>query len=400
MNRIFLVLILTNFSFNIYCMEPEYLTEGPMKCLNPELFSFRWNLRSVALSHDGKLAVSGGVLYAPTLQGCLQFWDVNAEPSKIPGPRFYLGPAVKAKYSRLWRGYDITTVDLSPYGKVVAVGAKEMGKSAVIGLWCTAKGKLLRTLQQEDGEIGQNIDSVLYDPTGKLLAGVSFGDVRLWNVETGELVRKFKNASTCADFSSDGRFLAVGGRSVARVHDGRDGQEHEYSVGFAGHEYKTTADDMRDGTHVIEQPFAWTRIFDVESGEVVQESKGSGGNITSLRMGADGITTLNNGGVVRVVGPDESSPNTVKQPQYDKKKHEQPTHLSVDGRLAVAVHALGGMRVLDLASDTKPDARLTHRLTSPQKYIVSVAFSGNGKSVSVGLQGGEVQIWDLHKEQK
>jgi len=55
---------------------------------------------------------------------------------------------------------------------------------------------------------------------------------------------------------------------------------------------------------------------------------------------------------------------------------------------------------LDLASDTKPDARLTHRLTSPQKYIVSVAFSGNGKSVSVGLQGGEVQIWDLHKEQK
>jgi WD40 repeat protein len=79
------------------------------------------------------------------------------------------------------------------------------GQAKRVCIWNTADGKLLRRLPEHPEAVGE----VRFSPYGKTLAsGCGDGTVRLWDVETGKLLRQFKGYSEYDfAFSPDGKLI-------------------------------------------------------------------------------------------------------------------------------------------------------------------------------------------------
>lgn len=108
-------------------------------------------------------------------------------------------------------GTVVETVAFSPDGTLFAASGTGPVRS-----WNTATGA-------EAGTLDTEVTKAALSPDGTLLAtaGTSDYDVRLWDSETGELVKTFTghaNAVNAIAFSADGRLLATGGDDqTARV---------------------------------------------------------------------------------------------------------------------------------------------------------------------------------------
>jgi WD40 repeat protein len=91
----------------------------------------------------------------------------------------------------------------SPDGQQILIGT--WGSKA--GIWDTATGKLLRTLDN-DG----SVHGVAYSPSGKLvLTHVDYKAIRVWDAETGQLLGNFKDpvGMVRGAFSLDGQSLLL-----------------------------------------------------------------------------------------------------------------------------------------------------------------------------------------------
>lgn len=110
---------------------------------------------------------------------------------------------------------------LSPDGQTLAT----LNSNSPIHLWDIETGKLKRTLVGYLAKSNPNriqtrynpssqIDSVTFSPDGKVLANGSLnGEIRLWDINSGKIIRKFTEQFgfiKSLSFSPDGRFLASG----------------------------------------------------------------------------------------------------------------------------------------------------------------------------------------------
>ena len=131
-------------------------------------------VRSVAFSPDGKIIASGGAC----VEGmCLGITLLDAQTGK--------------RLKSFGGLYTTLSLCFSPDGKVLASSGDDWDSN--IRLWDVQTGKLLKTLKKrtafEDFE-GRDVNSVVFSPDGRTIAsGSGNGTIRLWNARTGEFIK-------------------------------------------------------------------------------------------------------------------------------------------------------------------------------------------------------------------
>jgi WD40 repeat protein len=93
----------------------------------------------------------------------------------------------------------ITNLAFSPDGTLLASGST----GGTVSVWRTDSGELLHTLEHIGG-----VESVSFSPDGKTLASGSKGDIKLWHLADGTLLRTLPEGGNNIAFSPDGLKLA------------------------------------------------------------------------------------------------------------------------------------------------------------------------------------------------
>ena len=157
-----------------------------------------YDINSVAFSPDGSILASGSD------HGTIRLWNANAfNPNPEPFVwNLETGEQVEENIEFFLTElkayiYDVDSVAFSPDGNILAGGSY-----GDIFLWDVNTEELLNTLDVRDEDGRREVDSIAFSPDGNILTGNIF----LWDTNTGERLNTLDFHS--AAFSPDGNILA------------------------------------------------------------------------------------------------------------------------------------------------------------------------------------------------
>jgi RNA polymerase sigma factor (sigma-70 family) len=205
----------------------------------------RHRAAAVTFAADGKTLVSAGV------DGTLRFWDLDTGremrrrrlEGAVPAPDYlFVARAPDGRAIAGWHGpnlyvWDGTTGRLlrridartlrpwrfavSPGGKAIAA-VPDPRSNPVIDVWDVDTGAERLVLKDHKAA-----DNLAFSPDGTMLASASLQTgVRLWDVQTGAVLRSFPGPCETVAFSPDGKRLAAGRpNGTLRIWDVAGGKE-------------------------------------------------------------------------------------------------------------------------------------------------------------------------------
>ena len=308
--------------------------------------------RSVAFSPDGGTLVSSegadktivlrDVQTGKTLETLVDHTDSARSVKYLPDGKIIASPR--------WvlRSTGSHSVKYSPDGKIIASGSWD----GPIRLWDVQTGALLRTL------IGhkEGAPSIAYSPDGTVLISGSWDNtIRFWDLHTGELMRTLTGNTTDVE-------ARQGVRSISLSRDGR-------TLAAATNE------------QVI-------RLWDAHTGEVKATLTGHTGagaavafspNRSLLASGSeDGTIRLWNTTTGELLLTFPEQPNSIMSIAF-----------SPDGQ-KIASGSWREVYISDLVT-----GKSIATLTGHGEWVRSVAFSPDGEILASGSDDGTVLLWDL-----
>jgi len=343
---------------------------------------------AVAFSRDGRHVLSG------SWDGTLRYWEVSTGRE--------IRTIVHHVESEFAEPLFVHAVALTPDGRyALSAGGHtyEHEKEFMVKLWDLRTGEEVRRFGGLSSDPYPTVHSVVVSPDGK---SVLFCGERvpcsLWELATGREVRTFAlEGSTIysysAAFSPDGHSI-ISGPYRLTVWETATGR---VVWTFAGRSY--SANELAispDGRHaLLGQGGGLLLLWDLAEGQLVRTVDGHTGYIQAVAFSPDGRTALSCTG--SYMG--EEADNTVKL--WDVATGQElktfvghsggvwAAAFSPDGKYALS----GGMdktiRLWDLA--TGLEAR-TFQAAEP---VTTVAFSPDGKTVLSGIKDKSVIVWDV-----
>jgi WD40 repeat protein len=205
----------------------------------------------------------------------------------------------------LW-GRSVACVAFSPNGRTLA----GCGEDGVVRLWDVQTGELLRAWKGHDS----SVEHLTFSPGGGALAsGGEDGAVRLWDVQTGELLRAWEGHGTARKgalvpggvwslaFSPDGGVLASGGRDEAvRLWDAQTG---ELLRALEGDDRLVWCLAFSPGGGALASTYDWAvRLWDPQTGELLRALERHSAPVKCVAFSPDGgaLASGDMGGAVRL----------------------------------------------------------------------------------------------------
>jgi WD40 repeat protein len=325
-------------------------------------------IMSVALSPDGRLALSGGG------SSELKLWDVatGRELRSFTGLRS-----------------DATSVVFSPDSQMALSG----GESA-LKLWEVATGRELKSFSADR----LWVSAVAFSPDGRLaLSGGATGTSKLWDIASGREVRSFKGHSgwvKSVAFSPDGKLVLSGSADkTLKLWDAASGRELK---SFSGHRLEVTSVAFSpDGRLALSGSEDKTlKLWEVESGRELRSFTGHTDKVISAAFSGNGRLVLSGSADYTLKVWDVASGQELKN---IKGYFGSAVTFSPGGQLALFGsydHGLYALILIDMTS-----GRELRSFTGKKRGVGSVAFSPNGQLV---LSSGDhrslrdpLQLWEV-----
>ncbi len=356
----------TNFNTNVYLWDLQ--TGEQLRVFEGHGASVRF----VAFSPDGHSAISSD------MDGVLILWDVA---SGEPVARF--AQTTRAPFAFL------------PDGRTALFGALDGN----LALWDLFDANEIRRFRGHTGGVAD----VAFTPDGKhfLSAGHSdhrFGvpgvdrTLRLWNVETGELIWVFEGHSGGvyeAEISPDGRrALSASYDGTMRLWDLESGAEirrftYQNSTfwGVAFHP---------DGNQALTADDFGMLLWDLNTGEVLHHFIGHTGSVWAVAFSPDGRTALSGSADESMILWDVESGEQIRHFWGD----QSVTNLvyTPEGRLAISGGGTGKVVVWDVETGEALRVFVEHHGFID---INMVDLGPDGRTVISTNLDGEVLVWDL-----
>jgi WD40 repeat protein len=277
---------------------------------------------------------------------------------------------------------NIARIAFSPVGTRLAISfggaihAEQPG--GPIELWDYVTHQILKTFPETGSRLA-------FSPDGKILAARSDNDsVKLWNVETGEEVRRLNNAGNvhCLTFSPDGKSLASGNwAGEVRLWKVATGKEASKLAGH-GSVVWAVAFAPNGGTLASASADQSVRLWNVATGKEEAKLIGHGSDVKTMAFTPDGGTLATGGKDEKVMLWRTAS----KRPEDLISNVQLPPSFSQDNRLLVTAKLGGPVTVWDVS--TRQPVWVLHSEEFSQ-------FPKEGVTLSTVSTNHILRFWDV-----
>jgi WD40 repeat protein len=303
-------------------------------------------------------------------------------------------------------------VAFSPDGKYLARGVSAAaGLNGEVKVWDAQTGQEIHAFKGRWGRVhsvafssdGQRLASGPTGLPGGSLPGAGtpvdrLGDVKVWDLKSGQELLSIKSFATRMAFSPDGKRLAIdsGRGDGLKVWDAETGQELLCIKGDS-----LTVAFSPDGKRLVgaSENYGTVTVWDAQTGQQLLTFRGHTAKVEDVAFSPDGKRLAS-----------ASSDKTVKV--WDAEAGPSP--LRITGRFGVVAFSPDGKRIATESKDKTVkvwDAQTRQELFTLQghsSWVVQAVFSPDGKRLASAGGGaeqgqplpGEVKVWDAETGQQ
>ncbi len=258
----------------------------------------------------------------------------------------------------------VNSVAFSPDGNILASGSDD----ETIRLWNVNTGELLNIFEGHESRV----NSIAFSPDGNILASGSDDEtIRLWNVNTGELIEtltRHKRSVNSVAFSPDGNILASSASSIISLWNAKAFDPNPEPVLW----------DLETGKQVEENTEFLLGTLEAPVYEISSMAFSPDGTILAGESGGDVfLWNVNTGELIE----------TLKEPDTEVDSFA----FSSDGTI------LAGESYRDIMLWDMNTGELLNTFAG-QQSITSMAFSPDGTILASGYgsASGDIGLWDMN----